>query len=70
MRDYLESKDVAPDRISVIALGETRPIAPNANEDGSDNPEGRARNRRVEIEVQPPASGEQPDEPDQPGAQP
>jgi OmpA-OmpF porin, OOP family len=29
--------------------GETEPVAPNENEDGSDNPEGRALNRRVEI---------------------
>jgi len=32
-------------------LGKTRPVAPNANPDGSDNPEGRAKNRRVEITV-------------------
>jgi OOP family OmpA-OmpF porin len=35
----------------VIALGETRPIAPNAKPDGSDDSAGRARNRRVEIEL-------------------
>jgi outer membrane protein OmpA-like peptidoglycan-associated protein len=29
--------------------GETEPVAPNENQDGSDNPEGRALNRRVEI---------------------
>jgi outer membrane protein OmpA-like peptidoglycan-associated protein len=29
--------------------GEDRPVAANENEDGSDNPEGRAVNRRVEI---------------------
>ncbi|MEV5328774.1 OmpA family protein [Nonomuraea sp. NPDC052634] len=29
--------------------GESEPIAPNTRKDGSDNPEGRARNRRVEI---------------------
>ncbi|MGH6692525.1 MAG: OmpA family protein, partial [Gammaproteobacteria bacterium] len=28
-----------------------RPIAPNTNRDGSDNPEGRAQNRRVEFRV-------------------
>ncbi|WP_260929522.1 OmpA family protein [Novosphingobium sp. 9] len=55
VRAYMVSKGVPRDRISVIALGETRPIAPNANEDGSDNPEGRARNRRVEIEIDLPA---------------
>ena len=30
-------------------LGERQPIAPNVRTDGSDNPEGRQRNRRVEI---------------------
>jgi OOP family OmpA-OmpF porin len=54
VRAYLESKGVPRERMSVIALGETRPVAPNARLDGSDDPEGRARNRRVEIEVQPP----------------
>lgn len=32
-------------------LGETQPVAPNTNPDGSDNPEGRAKNRRVTIVV-------------------
>ncbi len=32
-------------------LGAANPVAPNANDDGSDNPEGRAKNRRVEIIV-------------------
>ncbi|MCQ9327075.1 OmpA family protein [Neisseria dentiae] len=31
--------------------GAADPIAPNTNEDGSDNPEGRAKNRRVEIVI-------------------
>ena len=55
VRDYLLSKGIAGDRIEVIALGETRPIAPNAHADGSDDPESRARNRRVEIDVELPA---------------
>jgi len=29
--------------------GEADPVAPNTKKDGSDNPRGRARNRRVEI---------------------
>ena len=32
--------------------GETRQIDPNTNEDGSDNPEGRAENRRTELNAQ------------------
>jgi OOP family OmpA-OmpF porin len=54
VRDYLESKGVDGERLMVIALGESRPIAPNRKLDGSDDPEGRARNRRVEIRVEPP----------------
>jgi outer membrane protein OmpA-like peptidoglycan-associated protein len=38
-------------RIVAIGLGEAQPIAPNTNPDGSDNPDGRALNRRVEIVV-------------------
>jgi outer membrane protein OmpA-like peptidoglycan-associated protein len=30
-------------------FGRTRPVAPNHNADGSDNPTGRAANRRIEI---------------------
>ena len=30
-------------------FGETQPIAPNTNDDGTDNPAGRQANRRVEI---------------------
>lgn len=51
VRDYLIEKGVAKDRIALIALGEDRPVAPNAREDGSDDPVGRAKNRRVEIDV-------------------
>lgn len=34
-----------------VGFGETKPVAPNANPDGSDNPDGRAQNRRVEITI-------------------
>ena len=50
-RDYLVKKGVAADRITVVALGESRPVAPNRKLDGSDDPEGRDKNRRVEIKV-------------------
>ena len=32
-------------------MGERNPIAPNTNKDGSDNPAGRALNRRIELEL-------------------
>jgi len=38
-------------RISATGFGPTRPIAANKTEDGKDNPEGRAQNRRVEIVI-------------------
>ncbi|MFU8871295.1 OmpA family protein [Micromonospora sp. SL4-19] len=38
----------APVTFDVRGFGEARPVAPN-QVDGRDNPEGRARNRRVEI---------------------
>jgi outer membrane protein OmpA-like peptidoglycan-associated protein len=34
---------------SVSGKGETEPVAPNEHDDGADNPDGRALNRRVEI---------------------
>ena len=36
---------------AVKGFGKTKPIAPNGNPDGSDNPEGRRLNRRVEIVI-------------------
>jgi outer membrane protein OmpA-like peptidoglycan-associated protein len=32
-------------------FGKTQPVAPNTNPDGSDNPEGRQKNRRVTIVI-------------------
>jgi outer membrane protein OmpA-like peptidoglycan-associated protein len=34
---------------TVAGRGEAEPVAPNAKADGSDDPEGRARNRRVAV---------------------
>jgi len=34
-----------------VGFGETKPVAPNTKPDGSDDPDGRAQNRRVEIVV-------------------
>ena len=42
-------KVVKPSAISFKGWGKMRPIAPNSRSDGSDNPEGRQKNRRVEI---------------------
>jgi outer membrane protein OmpA-like peptidoglycan-associated protein len=58
VRDYLLSKGVPAARMTVVALGETRALVPNAKADGSDDPEGRAKNRRVEVQVALPVSAE------------
>ena len=39
------------ERVTIEAYGEARPVAPNLNPDGTDNPAGRARNRRVEAVI-------------------
>jgi len=48
-RDYLASRGVSPSRIGIDGRGSLDPIASNST------PEGRARNRRVEIFVAEPA---------------
>lgn len=40
--------------IAAEGLGKRRPVAPNQHADGSDDPEGRQRNRRVEIVIEAP----------------
>ena len=51
--DYLASNGIDSARmVGPTGYGESRPIAPNTNDDGSDNPEGRAINRRTELNVQ------------------
>ncbi|MET3709799.1 OOP family OmpA-OmpF porin [Sphingomonas trueperi] len=58
VRDYLLSKGVPAERMTVIAFGETRALVPNAKADGRDDPEARAKNRRVEVQVALPVATE------------
>jgi OmpA-OmpF porin, OOP family len=46
LRDELG--DDAPS-LETKGFGEAKPVAPNTKEDGSDNPSGRAQNRRVTV---------------------
>ena len=48
MRDWLVAEGYLR-YAAVRGLGEARPVAANEHGDGSDDPEGRQRNRRVEI---------------------
>ncbi|MDQ3959085.1 MAG: OmpA family protein [Pseudomonadota bacterium] len=53
VKDWLvKKKDVLESVITTRGFGETKPVAPDKNPDGSDNPQGRQQNRRVEITVE------------------
>ncbi len=49
--EYLISKGITPDRLKAGGYGESKPIAPNENPDGSDNTAGRAKNRRTDFKI-------------------
>lgn len=49
--DALTSQGVSDRLVSTRGYGSAYPIAPNENEDGSDDPDGRTLNRRVEIVI-------------------
>lgn len=49
--DYLISQGIDASRLKAKGYGEAAPVAPNTNSDGTDNEEGRAKNRRTEFKV-------------------
>jgi outer membrane protein OmpA-like peptidoglycan-associated protein len=49
--DYLVKQGIDRNRLEAKGFGERKPIAPNFNLDGTDNPEGRRKNRRTEFKV-------------------
>lgn len=52
IRFYLiDNKKIYPERLTSKGYGEYVPVAPNENADGTDNPEGRQRNRRCEFRI-------------------
>ncbi|MXP27156.1 OmpA family protein [Altererythrobacter indicus] len=61
--DYLIDNGVDKSRIQVIALGEQRPLKPNAKLDGTPDEEGRKANRRVDVRIDPPENSEPATEP-------
>ena len=48
----LESAGVSNQRVTSKGYGKRYPVAPNTNPDGTDNPAGRAKNRRVEVVIE------------------
>ena len=51
VRDWLVRQGVVPGDTAIKGYGKTRPVVPNQTADGRDNPEGRQKNRRVEIAI-------------------
>lgn len=49
--NYLIEKGINIDRLEAMGYGESMPAAPNRTEDGRDNREGRALNRRTEFKI-------------------
>jgi outer membrane protein OmpA-like peptidoglycan-associated protein len=45
----VEREGLSGVRFAIRGFGKSRPVAPNARPDGSDDPAGRQKNRRVEI---------------------
>jgi outer membrane protein OmpA-like peptidoglycan-associated protein len=51
VENYLVSKGIDKSRLQSKGYGASLPVAPNKHEDGSDDPEGRQKNRRTEFKV-------------------
>lgn len=49
--NYLISKGIPNNHIKAMGYGESNPIAPNNNPDGTDSPDGRAKNRRTDFKI-------------------
>jgi outer membrane protein OmpA-like peptidoglycan-associated protein len=52
----VKNGNVPAANVTAKGFGEDNPVAPNTNTDGTDNPAGRALNRRVTIIVEKPAA--------------
>jgi outer membrane protein OmpA-like peptidoglycan-associated protein len=51
VRDWLAARGYVPATTTIKGYGKDKPVAPNTRPDGSDNPDGRALNRRVEVVI-------------------
>jgi outer membrane protein OmpA-like peptidoglycan-associated protein len=49
VREWLAGRGLVPAATPIKGFGKTKPIAPNDTADGRDDPEGRQKNRRVEV---------------------
>jgi outer membrane protein OmpA-like peptidoglycan-associated protein len=51
VQEWLAERGIKTKRVVTKGYGEAKPIMDNINADGSDNPEGRQMNRRIELTV-------------------
>ena len=51
VKQWLVARKAVSESTKVVGYGERKPVAPNTNPDGSDDPEGRQKNRRVEVVI-------------------
>ena len=51
VKQWLVAHKAVPESTKVVGYGERKPVAPNTKPDGSDDPDGRQKNRRVEVVV-------------------
>jgi len=51
VRDWLVAHQFIPAASGIKGFGKHEPVAPNTLPDGKDNPEGRQKNRRVDIAI-------------------
>jgi outer membrane protein OmpA-like peptidoglycan-associated protein len=51
VKDWLVAQQAVPVAAALKGYGKTKPVAPNTNPNGSDNPAGRQKNRRVEVVI-------------------
>lgn len=49
---FVKGESLTAVSFATQGLGEAQPVAPNTRPDGTDDPEGRQKNRRVEIRIE------------------
>ncbi len=49
VKDWLVAQGAIPAASPIVGWGKRKPVAPNTKPDGSDDPAGRQKNRRVEV---------------------
>ena len=55
VKQWFQAHGMSAMQFMTDGLGAAKPVAPNTKPDGSDDPEGRQKNRRVEIVIRKPA---------------